>query len=140
MAARIVVINDIEEILDAFRLILEDAGYEVIISGLAFRDTREIERLQPDLIILDYIFGAEKLGWQMVQLLRMNPKTARIPIIVSTAPGTGSLKLGQPVPLSNFSLDSKSGWSQPAQLKVPARFSYSRAQLPGRSVPWLRIT
>ena len=62
MAARILVINDIEEILDAFRLILEDAGYEVLLSGLAFRDTREIERLQPNLVILDYIFGAEKLG------------------------------------------------------------------------------
>jgi hypothetical protein len=33
------------------------------------------------------------------------------------------LKLGQPVPLSNFSLDSNSGWSQPTQEKVPARFS-----------------
>ena len=43
--------------------------------------------------------------------------------MVSTAPGTGSLKLGQPVPLSNFFFDTNSGWSQPAQVKVPARFS-----------------
>jgi hypothetical protein len=33
------------------------------------------------------------------------------------------LKLGQPVPLSNFFVDVNSGWPQPAQLKAPARFS-----------------
>ena len=43
--------------------------------------------------------------------------------MVSTAPGSGSLKLGQPVPLSNFLLETNSGWSQPAQMNVPARFS-----------------
>ena len=41
----------------------------------------------------------------------------------STAPATGSLKLGQPVPLSNFFFDLNSGWSQPAQTNVPGRFS-----------------
>jgi hypothetical protein len=40
-------------------------------------------------------------------------------VVVSTEPGTGSLKLGQPVPLSNFSVDSNSGWPQPAHEKVP---------------------
>jgi hypothetical protein len=33
------------------------------------------------------------------------------------------LKLGQPVPLSNFFFEPNSAWSQPAQVKVPARFS-----------------
>jgi hypothetical protein len=33
------------------------------------------------------------------------------------------LKLGQPVPLSNFFLETNRGWPQPAQVKVPARFS-----------------
>jgi len=32
------------------------------------------------------------------------------------------LKLGQPVPLSNFFFAVNSGWSQPAQAKVPWRF------------------
>ena len=59
--------------------------------------------------------------------------------LVSTAPATGSLKLGQPVPLSNFSLDANNGWSQPAHRNVPARFSCSNAQLPGISVPCLRM-
>ena len=43
--------------------------------------------------------------------------------VVSAAPGSGSLKLGQPVPLSNFFFDTNSFWSQPAQVNVPERFS-----------------
>src|SRR5215470_11784424 len=59
---------------------------------------------------------------------------------LSTAPATGSLKLGQPVPLSNFVFDTNSGCPQPTQTKVPGRFSWFSAQLPGRSVPCRRIT
>src|SRR5215470_5212673 len=59
---------------------------------------------------------------------------------VSTAPSTGSLKLGQPVPLSNFFFDTNSGWPQPAHVNVPGRFSWLRAQLPGASVPCPRST
>jgi hypothetical protein len=54
---------------------------------------------------------------------------------VSTAPSIGSLKLGQPVPLSNFPFDSNSGWPHPAHENLPGLFSKSNAQLPGTSVP-----
>jgi len=43
--------------------------------------------------------------------------------VVSVAPGSGSLKLGQPVPISNFFFDTYSFWLQPAQVNVPERFS-----------------
>ena len=61
-------------------------------------------------------------------------------VVVSTDPSTGTLKLGQPVPLSNFTWPSKSGSPQPAHTNVPGRFSCRSAQLPGRSVPCPRIT
>jgi hypothetical protein len=41
------------------------------------------------------------------------------------------------VPLSNFVRDEKSGNAQPAQTKVPERFSRSSGEVPARSVaPW----
>ena len=49
---------------------------------------REIEQLHPDLIILDYIFGTEKTGWQMLQKLKMTRQTATIPIIICTIVAT----------------------------------------------------
>ncbi|HEX8997999.1 MAG TPA: response regulator [Ktedonobacterales bacterium] len=84
-ATRILVINDTQEILEAFRDILEDEGYETLLYSYAVTNVDEIEQVHPDLIILDYIFGGEKLGWQTLQLLKMRRSTAGIPIILCTA-------------------------------------------------------
>lgn len=84
-AVRVLVINDTEEILEAFRDILEEEGYEVLLHSYAITNVKEIERVKPDIIILDYIFGGEKLGWQTLQLLKMHRSTAGIPVILCTA-------------------------------------------------------
>lgn len=85
MALRILVVNDTQEILELFEEILGPEGYEVIPYSFAITDMPEIERIKPDLIILDLIFGSEKSGWQMLQKLKMVPSTANIPVIVCTA-------------------------------------------------------
>jgi DNA-binding response OmpR family regulator len=85
MATRILVINDTQEILDLFRTLLEGEGYEVVLSGFPFQRVSEIEQINPDLIILDFIFGDQKSGWQMLQLLKMKRSTASIPVVVCTA-------------------------------------------------------
>ncbi len=83
--ARILVINDTQELLEMFRLLLEQEGYEVILSGMPILKVGEVEAIQPDLIILDIVFGDRKTGWQMLQMLKMQRSTARIPIVVCTA-------------------------------------------------------
>jgi DNA-binding response OmpR family regulator len=76
-------VNDTPEILDLFRVLLEaDAGYEVALYSYAVMDMCEVKGIAPDLIILDYIFGREGLGWQMLQKLKMDRKTATIPVII----------------------------------------------------------
>lgn len=85
MGIRILVINDTQEILEMFRMLLEDEGYEVILSSFPMQKIQEIEEINPQLIILDFIFGERKLGWQMLQLLKMQRSTAKIPIIICTA-------------------------------------------------------
>src|SRR5579885_3240267 len=86
MAQRILVINDNQEILELFRLLLEDeAGYEVTLFSFAPHELEEIERVQPDLVIIDFLFGGEKLGWQLLQKMRMYRPTAAIPVIICTA-------------------------------------------------------
>lgn len=62
MPERIMVINDTQEILEMFRDLLEHVGYEVILYSYAINDMDEVLRQKPDLIILDYIFGAERTG------------------------------------------------------------------------------
>src|SRR5882762_3474348 len=81
MAARILVVNDTQEILDLFQTILEDEGYKVVLSSFPFQHIKEVEEIKPDLIILDFLFGDKQLGWQMLQILKMQKSTASIPII-----------------------------------------------------------
>src|ERR1041385_6250953 len=49
-------------------------------------------------------------------------------------------KLGQPVPESNFIAEVKSGSPQPAQAKIPGRFSLFSGLVPARSVLSSRST
>src|SRR5689334_1874981 len=59
---------------------------------------------------------------------------------MSKTPGIVVKKLGQPVPDSNFIAEVKSGRPQPAQAKMPGRFSSLRGLVPARSVPSSRMT
>lgn len=85
MPARIMVINDTQEILELFEDLLTDEGYEVIVYSFGIQDMEEVVRAAPDLIILDLMMGGEQVGWQMLQKLKMKRKTAHIPVIVCTA-------------------------------------------------------
>ena len=85
MATRILVVNDTQDILEMFRLLLEAEGYEILVSSFPLEDVFEVEKLELDLIILDIVFGQEKTGWQMLQLLKMHPSTATIPVIICSA-------------------------------------------------------
>ena len=85
----VLVLNDTAEILDLFRDLLEDEGYRVTVGAMAAGGLAEavadVQRLMPDLLVLDFLFGNEPLGWQLLQLLRMDRATARLPVIVCTA-------------------------------------------------------
>lgn len=85
MTKRILVINDTQELLELFRLLLKEEGYEVILSGVPLQKVADIEQIHPDLIILDIIFRQEKTGWQMLEMLRMNRTTTGIPVVICTA-------------------------------------------------------
>lgn len=82
---KILVVNDTQEILDLFRDILEDEGYDVSLYSYAFDDLVEVKRVNPDLILLDLIIDHEAHGWQLLQKLRMDRQTMTTPIIVCTA-------------------------------------------------------
>lgn len=79
------VINDDQDILDLYEMLLEDEGFEVVTSKLAFEHPIAVESLHPQLVILDLKFGTELEGWKMMQKLRMYRPTTKLPIIVSTA-------------------------------------------------------
>src|SRR5260221_12398262 len=81
MAARILVVNDTQEILELFRMLLEEEGNEVILAGFPIQQTSEIEQIKPNVIILDFVYGDQKTGWQMIEMLKMKRSTAAMPVI-----------------------------------------------------------
>lgn len=85
MPVRILVINDDSSILELFHLILENEGFEVYTSEEAIENVKDVERIHPDLVILDLRMGMQQMGWIMMQKLRMYPPTSRIPIVLCTA-------------------------------------------------------
>ena len=84
-AKHILVVNDTEEIVELFREIIEGLGHRVTATSYAPDDLVEIQKVEPDLVILDLIIGGEKLGWQLAQKMRMSRDTESIPIIICTA-------------------------------------------------------
>ena len=81
----VLVINDTKEILELFRELLEEEGFRVSLSSFAVNTIDEVVEIAPDLVILDYIIGGEEHGWQMLQKMKMDRRTAEIPIIICTA-------------------------------------------------------
>jgi DNA-binding response OmpR family regulator len=84
MATRIMVINNSDDILALFHKILASDECQVFLQKFLNADLREVRQIQPDLIILDYYVGREGVGWEFLQLLRMEDSTSAIPVIVCT--------------------------------------------------------
>ena len=85
MTARIVIIDDEEDILELLSVLLQDEGFEVHLRKLTFEDLADVEHLSPDLITLDLFLGHQWEGWELLQRLKEHPPTATIPLILCTA-------------------------------------------------------
>jgi CheY-like chemotaxis protein len=81
----ILVINDTQEILDLIQVLLEDEGYRVTTS-LALLNMDKVKSLAPDIIVQDLLFeGSQETGWKFLTLVRLDPRLARIPLVLCTA-------------------------------------------------------
>jgi CheY-like chemotaxis protein len=92
------VINDVPDLLEVIRELLEEEGYRVSLDTFSDFDLgarfADIKRLMPDALILDLIVGSELLGWQLLQMLKLDRETARIPVVVCTAAARQAEELG----------------------------------------------
>ena len=85
MSSRILVVNDDESLLELYRILLEEEGFEVHTSFSAFEQVTEVEQMHPELIILDAKLGFHNEGLLFLQKLRLYPGTSRIPVFICTA-------------------------------------------------------
>ncbi|MEP7288236.1 MAG: response regulator [Chloroflexota bacterium] len=84
MSTRILVINNSDDILALFSKILTGENYEVFTQFFLNSDLSGVRKISPDLIVLDYYVGREGVGWEFLQLLKMEEATADIPVLICT--------------------------------------------------------
>jgi CheY-like chemotaxis protein len=81
----VLLVDDTQEILDLMAELLKDEGYQVTTS-LALLDIDKVKGLAPDVIVQDLLFeGTQELGWKFLELVRLDPELARIPLVLCTA-------------------------------------------------------
>ena len=80
----VLAINNDQAVLALYRDLLEDEGYRVSTQTYFDKDLAAITEMRPDLIVLDYMWANEDASWTLLQMLRMDPGTAGIPIVLCT--------------------------------------------------------
>lgn len=81
---RIAVVNDDTIFLDLMEQLLREEGYATTIMKISHEAFERLKREPPDLIVLDIWMGKPENGWELLNLLRLDPATARLPVIVSS--------------------------------------------------------
>lgn len=85
MARRIAIVNDDTEFLLLMSTLLTEESYEVLVWRESEKAHAVIAENNPDLVILDVRLEHPEAGWQLLELLRLNPATAKIPVMVCSA-------------------------------------------------------
>jgi len=85
--ARILLVDDEQDLVWALRYSLSDEGYEVLTAGDGLEGIALAQRCRPDLIILDIVMPRLD-GIQVCRKLRRDPELAAVPILFLTVRST----------------------------------------------------
>jgi CheY-like chemotaxis protein len=81
---KIIVVNDNETYLSTMQRLLQKTGYTVLTQCGSIGAFERILAEQPDLVILDMQMETPYAGWQILDLLRLEPATELLPVIIAT--------------------------------------------------------
>lgn len=85
-ATRILVVEDEPDIAEVLQFNLERAGYSVLLERRGDTALEAIRRRPPDLLVLDLMLPGLD-GLEVARLLKRDPATASVPIVMLTAKG-----------------------------------------------------
>ena len=84
MNERILVVDDNPDSIAIMRTILENKKYEVIVASSGAEALAQVQSGHPDLVLLD-IMMPEMSGLEVLQQIKENAQTGRLPVILVTA-------------------------------------------------------
>ena len=86
MSAKILVVDDEQDMIELLAYNLEQNGYEVLTATTGLEALNKARRHLPDLILLDLMLDGID-GYTVCEILRSQPSTATVPVLIVTALG-----------------------------------------------------
>ena len=86
MSDKLLVADDEPDVASLAKMILEKRGYQVLVAPDGEEALRKAEAEMPDLILLDVVMPG-KSGLEVCKLLKAQPRTKHIPVVMFTALG-----------------------------------------------------
>ncbi len=83
MRPLILVVNDDDQLLEFFREIFEQDGFEVHVALSGCAAPQQAEALEPDVILLDVGVPTQDMGVETLRRLRESAATRTIPVVLS---------------------------------------------------------
>jgi DNA-binding response OmpR family regulator len=81
----IVVVNDDTTFLGLMEDLLSEEGYNTLIIKSSDTAYETIKKKEPALVVLDIRMQSAEAGFMVLDLLRLDPTTAQIPVIICSA-------------------------------------------------------
>jgi len=81
-AKKVLVVDDEPDTLELVKLVLESGGFEVILANNGMEALAEIEKIKPDIVLLD-IMMPDMDGWDVFR--KIKERNPDIPIAILTA-------------------------------------------------------
>jgi two-component system, OmpR family, phosphate regulon response regulator PhoB len=91
--SRVLVVEDESAIAELIAINVRHAGHEVTVATDAERAQAAVDRVLPDLVLLDWMLPGES-GLQLARRWRGDPRTRELPIIMLTARSDEADKIG----------------------------------------------
>ncbi len=95
----VVCIEDEQDMIDLTRLVLESHGYRVLGAFGGEEGLELVRAVKPDVILLDLMMPGLD-GWEVYRLIKSDPSTANIPLVVVTAKAQGRKEILEQFPQS----------------------------------------
>jgi DNA-binding response OmpR family regulator len=84
MAAKILVVDDEQDMVELLTYTLKEKGYKVFTATSGLEALNKARKHLPDLILLDLMLDGID-GYSICEILRRQPSTATVPVIMITA-------------------------------------------------------
>ena len=81
----VAVVNDDTIFLELMHDLLNEEGYRTVIWKEGDKAYEMIKEHQPMLVVLDIRMEHPDTGWMVLELMRLDPQTATIPVIICSA-------------------------------------------------------